>query len=84
MNNEHMQEFWAKHRVQVLAKALSITPEDVDMWVISDYPENQDGGSGYGHIVEFSDDAPPALLERVGGSPVRIESLAYNQGLEGA
>lgn len=84
MNSESMDALWAEQRAAVLAEALGISPEEVTQWVIEDYPDTDSAGSLAGHIVELSDEAPLALVEKLGGSVVRLPPLPFKQGLEGA
>ncbi|MBD9397124.1 hypothetical protein [Pseudomonas sp. PDM11] len=84
MNSESMDALWAEQRCAVLAEALGISPEEVTQWVIEDYPDTDSVGPLAGHIVELSDEAPPALVEKLGGSVVRLPPLPFKQGLEGA
>ncbi|UQY34035.1 hypothetical protein K8U54_20360 [Pseudomonas fulva] len=84
MSSEPMDTLWAEQRSSVLAQALGISREEVEQWVIEDYPDAESEGPLAGHIVELSDEAPPALVEKLGGSIVRLPPLPFNQGLEGA
>lgn len=84
MINEPMDTLWAEQRSSVLAQALGISREEVERWVIADYPETDNAGPLAGHVVELSAEAPPSLLEKLGGSIVRLPPLPFQQGLEGA
>ena len=84
MNSESMDALWAEQRCSVLADALGISREEVQQWVIEDYPDTDSAGPLTGHIVELSDEAPPTLVEKLGGSVIRLPPLPFKQGLEGA
>lgn len=84
MINEPMDTLWAEQRSSVLAQALGISRDEVERWVIDDYPETDKAGPLAGHVVELSAEAPSSLLEKLGGRVVRLPPLAFQQGLEGA
>jgi len=84
MSNEPMDSLWAEQRGSVLAQALGISREEVEQWVIDDYPDTESEGLLAGHVVELSDEAPAALVEKLGGTSVRLPPLSFKQGLEGA
>jgi len=84
MSTDQMDTLWAEQRSGILAEALGISPEEVNLWVIDDYPDSDAEGLVSGHVVELSDEAPPSLLEKLGGNTVRLEPLSFKQGLEGA
>ena len=84
MVDKQMEEVWNDHRCDVLAQALGISAQDVRQWVIDDYPDKGADGMVYGHTVELSDEAPIALIERLGGKLVKVGPLSFKEGLEGA
>ncbi|TBU71103.1 hypothetical protein [Phytopseudomonas daroniae] len=84
MSSDQMETLWAEQRSGILAEALGISREEVDQWVIEDYPDADADGSVSGHIVEISDEAPPSLVEKLGGTTVRLAALSFKEGLEGA
>lgn len=84
MSNEPMDTLWAEQRSSVLAQALGISRDEVEQWVIDDYPDTDAEGPLAGHVVELSDEAPPSLVEKLGGTLVRLPPLSFKQGLEGA
>ncbi len=84
MSNEPMDNLWGEQRSNVLAQALGISREEVEQWVVEDYPDTESEGPLAGHIVELSDEAPPSLVEKLGGSVVKLPPLSFEQGLEGA
>lgn len=57
-----------EQRSAVLAQALGIRREDVERWVIDDYPDAADQGLVSGHIVEIADGAPATLFDQLGGN----------------
>lgn len=84
MSSDQMQTLWAEQRSGILAEALGISREEVEQWVIEDYPDASDEGLVAGHVVEISDEAPPALVDKLGGTTVKLPALSFKQGLEGA
>jgi len=84
MNSDQMETLWDEQRSGILAEALGISREEVEQWVTEDYPDADDEGLVSGHVVEISDEAPPSLVEKLGGTVVKLAPLSFTQGLEGA
>lgn len=75
MSNRQLEEILEEKRSQALADALGISKDEVEQWVIDDYPETSDDGLVYGHVVEISEDAPTDLIQKLGGTSVNIGPL---------
>ncbi len=82
MSSSWLDDALEARRVRVLAEALGITAEEVEQWVENDYVETSDDGHPYGHVVEISSDAPPALIEQLGGTSVNLGILHFDEGSE--
>lgn len=72
MNNRQLEDLLEQKHTEALARALDMSTEEVEEWVVNDYPDTSDDGLVYGHVVEISGDAPPELIERLGGTSLNI------------
>lgn len=75
MNGKQAEQKWEQWKTKALADHLGITMDDVARWVTMDYPRTTDDGVEYAHRVQISDEAPQALIQKVGGTSVDIGPL---------
>lgn len=79
MSNRQLEEIQEEEKLQALADALAISKDEVEQWVIDDYPETSDDGLVYGHVVEISEDAPADLIQKLGGTSLNIGPLQVDE-----
>jgi len=79
MSNRQLEDLMEQQHTKALASALEMSVEEVEQWVINDYPETSDEGLVYGHVVEISDEAPRDLIERLGGTSLNIGPITTGE-----
>lgn len=82
MSSSQLDDFYERQRIDAIAEATGLSADEVEQWVVNDYPEQNSDDQVCGHIVELDDNAPADLLNRLGGTSINIGPLDIDDETE--